>query len=135
MALITWGRKHSVGVKVLDDQHKVLIESLNEFHAAMIKGQAQTVAAPLLEKLVKHARDHFSDEERMMQTTNYPGLPQHRALHQDITRRVGEYQQLAKRGDSTMYLPLLHFMRDWLNDHLTQEDQKYSSWLNEHGIS
>ena len=43
MALLTWDGKYSVGVKPMDSQHTVLFGLLNDLHAAMMKGQAQSL--------------------------------------------------------------------------------------------
>ncbi len=43
MALMTWNDSFSVGIKTIDDQHIVLVETLNDLHAAMMKGQAKTL--------------------------------------------------------------------------------------------
>ena len=38
---------------------------MNDLHAAMMKGQAQSLTGPLLQKLVDYTRTHFEDEEAM----------------------------------------------------------------------
>ena len=74
MALMTWSGKHSVGVNALDSQHKTLMRVLNELHAASMQGKVREIAGPLLRLAVSLANEHFSDEERLMETTRYPGL-------------------------------------------------------------
>ena len=51
MPLVTWSDKLSVGVKAIDEQHTVLFDTINELHAAMMKGQARAVAGQILNKL------------------------------------------------------------------------------------
>ena|ERR1035438_824133 len=133
MALLTWSNKYSVGVKAIDDQHATFLRMVNELHAAMIRGQAQSVAGPLLRKLANYARDHFSTEEKLMETAKFPGLAQHRAKHQELLARVGEYVARYEKGDHTIFVPLLKFLGDWLTNHLQQTDQEYEQWLNDHG--
>ena len=134
MALLTWNNKFSVGVQSLDDQHKRLIGILNELHAAMMKGQAQSVAGPLLDKLLNYALEHFSTEERMMSDAKFAGLAQHRASHQELAGNVGDYVVRYRKGDSAMYVQLLNFLRDWLTNHMQKEDQEYGPSLNRLGI-
>jgi len=134
MPLITWSSKYSVGVKNLDEQHQVVVNLLNELHAAMLKGQAQSMAGALLPKIASHAREHFSTEERLMESTKFPGLAEHRAEHRALVAKAEEYGARHKRGDNTMYLELLNFMRDWLTFHMQNVDKKYTVWMNEHGI-
>ena len=134
MPLMTWSSKFSVGVIALDSQHTLLFGILNELHDAMMKGQAQSVASPLLTNLLSGASNHFSTEERLMESTKYPGLAEQRAEHQKLISSVEDYIARFKEGDNTMYRGLLFFMRDWLIDHMVHIDQKYTVWMHEHGV-
>jgi hemerythrin len=134
MALLTWSSKYSVGVTALDSQHNVLFGILNDLHGAMLKGQAQTRTGPLLRKLVEYTRNHFSAEESMMVGTKYPGLAKHRVEHHELTRQVENYLTRFERGEVSLNLQLLNFLRDWLNNHIMKEDHQYGPWLNEHGV-
>lgn len=134
MALLTWSNKYSVGVKVLDNQHAAFLRMLNELHGAMMKGQAQAVVGPLLRKLVNYAREHFSTEERLMETAKYPGLAKHREEHRELTGKIAEFVGRFDRGEDSLNIHLLNFLRDWLNNHILKEDHQYGPWLNEHGV-
>ena len=134
MALLTWTSKYSVGVKALDEQHTAFMGLLNELHAAMMKGEANAVAGPLLNRLIGLVRQHFSSEEALFQSTKYPEAVRHSALHQDLNRQIEQYMARFKQGDRALYLELLRFLRDWLSQHMLEEDQKYTEWLHEHGV-
>jgi hemerythrin-like metal-binding protein len=134
MEFMTWSDKLSVGVKSLDDQHTVLIETLNELHAAMMKGQARAVAGKLLHTLVDYTRDHFAAEEAMMEVAKYPALPVHRLKHKELTKQVEEYVARFEKGDITLSVQLLDFLSNWLTTHIQGDDQKYGPCLNECGI-
>lgn len=133
MALMTWSGKHSVGVNALDSQHKTLMRVLNELHAASMQGKVREIAVPLLRLAVSLANEHFSDEERLMETTRYPGLASHRELHRELTGRLAEFVARHEKGDSAVYTQLLYFLRDWLINHMQTEDQQYAPWLRSHG--
>jgi hemerythrin-like metal-binding protein len=134
MPLLTWSSKYSVGVKELDEQHTQFIGIINELHAAMLKGQAQSIAGVPNPKLMNYATNHFATEERLMERTKFPGLAEHRAEHLKMIGHVEDFVARHKRGDTTMYLELLQFVRDWQTDHMMQVDKKYTLWLNEHGV-
>lgn len=134
MSFMTWNENLSVGVHALDDQHTVLVETLNDLHAAMMKGQARTITGKLLHSLVDYTRDHFAAEEKMMAATGYPELPQHRIKHQDLTKQVEEFVGRYEKGDITLSVNLLNFLSDWLTKHIQGDDQKYGPWMNEHGV-
>ena len=134
MALMTWSSKYSVGVEILDNQHKALLSILNEFHAASMNGRAKEVAGRLMRQIVSLANEHFSTEQRLMESTKYPGLADHRAKHQELAARLAEFVSLHEKGDTTMYTQLLYFMRDWLSKHMQTEDRDYAPWMASHGV-
>lgn len=135
MALLNWSSKYSVGVKILDDQRRTLLEILNELHAAMMKGQAQKIAGPLLRRLREHTREHFPTEERLMESAKFPGLAQHREHHRGLVEKVEEFIARHEKGDGGIYLPLLNFLRDWQTCHLLQHDREYIPYMTERGIN
>ena len=134
MALVKWRKKYSVGVKTLDNQHRGLMRVLNELHAAAMQGKVGEVAGPLLSQVFCASREHFSTEEGLMESTKYPGLAEHRAIHRKLITKVSEFLARHDEGDITSYVQLLYFVRDWFRDHMTEEDQKYSAWMNDHGV-
>ncbi len=133
MALLTWSSKYSVNVGSLDSQHNVLFGILNDLHEAMMKGQAQKMTGELLGKLVKYTREHFTAEEALMASTGYPELAQHRIKHSDLIKQVDEFSARYERGETALNLQLMNFLRDWLSNHIQNEDQKYGPWMNAHG--
>ena len=134
MALITWNDSLSVGVRSIDKQHGVLVELLNELYDAMTKGQAMCVTGRLLERLLRYARIHFSHEESLMQAAQYPGLALHQLQHHILARQVEDYYERLERGEIAVSVHLLHFLRDWLTQHIQKDDHAFGPWLNDHGI-
>ena len=134
MALLTWNTSYSVGVKTLDSQHTTLFDILNDLHSAMMKGQAHAMTGQLLRKLVDYTRSHFLAEEKMLEVSKYPGLANHRLLHRDLMKQVEDYSTRFERGEITLNLHLLNFLREWLSNHIRKVDHEYGPWLNEHGM-
>lgn len=135
MALLKWSDKYSVGVNSIDQQHSGLFAMVNELHDAMMKGQAKGVTEGLLKKLVKYTEEHFSYEERAMETTWYAGLASQRKRHNELTGQVKEFMARYERGDSTINVELLRFLSDWLTKHIQFEDKQYGPWMKQHGVS
>lgn len=135
MALLTWNTRYSVGVRALDSQHTALFDILNDLHGAMMKGQAQQMTGPMLRKLVDYTRTHFQAEEGMLAAARYPGLEKHKVLHRDLMKQVEDYSTRFERGEITLNLHLLNFLRDWLTNHIQKVDREYGPWLNERGMN
>jgi hemerythrin len=129
MALVTWNKKDSVGVKELDDQHEALIKFLNQLHAASMAGKAHEVANPALPRLLKLVNEHFSAEEKLMVSIRFPGLAAHRSRHREIAEKLAEIAALGEKGDTAAYVQLLYFTRNILARHIHEEDQKYAQWM------
>jgi len=134
MALMTWNGKFSVGVEKLDEQHHVLFEILNDMHAAMMKGSAQSMTASLVKNLVEYTRTHFKVEEALMATTNYPGIEAHCVQHRALMKQGERYAGRFERGEITLNPHLLSFLRDWLTNHIQRVDQEYGPWMNDRGV-
>ncbi|MGD0097197.1 MAG: bacteriohemerythrin [Terracidiphilus sp.] len=134
MPLVVWSDKLSVGIKNIDEQHTVLFDTINELHAAMIKGQARTIVGELLARLLTYTRNHFSDEERMLESSGYPDLPQHRVLHRNLTKQVEDYIARFQSGDLTLSTDLAGFLSDWLKKHIQGTDQLYGPYMNQRGV-
>ncbi len=129
MVLINWKKKYSVGVEALDNQHKTLIEILNEFHAYMLKGQGGNIAGQVMLRLKSHAHEHFPAEERLLESIKFPGLARHREYHRELKEKLEEFIARHENGDHGMYISLLHFIRDWQSRHLLQQDREYIPYL------
>lgn len=134
MALMTWNDSFSTGVRAMDEQHKGLVNTLNELHAAMLAGQSNGVTGKLLTALVKYTHEHFTAEEALMTRTRYPKLAAHCGKHRDLTGQVEHFVQRYERGEIALNLDLLMFLRDWLLNHIQKEDRDYGPWLNQNGV-
>lgn len=134
MALLEWDDSLSVGVPSIDAQHLVLVEALNELHDAMMNGQGQAHTGPLLDTLMAYTHGHFATEEAMLEAAGYAHLDEHRAHHRALTRQVKDYRERFERGEATVNLRLLSFLRDWLTNHIQKEDKAYAPALMELGL-
>lgn len=134
MPLIEWEDNLSVGVQEIDAQHKVMIGILNELNDSMMLGQPRDKTKSLLHRLVSHAREHFAAEEAMMGETGYLRLEEHREQHRELIRKILIYVGRFERGEATLNLYLMDFLRDWLKIHILEEDKAYGLSTKERGF-
>jgi hemerythrin len=134
MAFMTWNDTLAVGVKAMDDQHKMLVKAVNDLFDAMSAGKTSTVMGPLLTSLVDYTHYHFAAEEAMLLQAKYPALTDHRGLHKELTKQVEDYVCRFKGGEIGMGTDLIEFLRGWLTQHIKKEDRPYGQWLNQHGV-
>ena len=135
MFSFNWKSGYCVGIDQLDAQHRALMSHLNELHEVMMGGNANDAASALILKLVVLAQEHFATEERLMDSTGFPGLAVHRARHRELASKLGEFIARYELGDEVVYGQFMYFVRDWLARHMLNEDHEYAPWLIAHGIS
>ncbi len=135
MALMDWNPTLSVKVRKFDDQHKKLVELLNQLHDGMKAGQGNAVLGNVLQSLITYTATHFKDEEQVMQANGYPDLPRHKAEHEKLVKQVLDLQKKFQAGGGVLTLTVLSFLKDWLFTHIQGEDKKYGVFLNAKGIS
>ena len=103
MALMTWTDKLSVGVGVIDDDHKKLVGMVNELYDAMQAGHGKEKLGRILDDLVKYTKFHFAREEKFFAETGYPAAGPHKQQHEALTRQVLDVQKNTTRGPPPRY--------------------------------
>ena len=134
MAFIDWSQQYSVGVRQFDDQHKKLIALVNELHEAMKSGKGKEVLAHVLGELVSYTRTHFKAEEQLMQIHAYPDAAAHRQLHEELTEKAVALKRDLEAGNSMLTLPVMDFLKTWLQNHIMGTDKKYTAFFNGKGV-
>ncbi|MEW6650980.1 MAG: bacteriohemerythrin [Chloroflexota bacterium] len=128
MSLIRWEERYSVRVPHLDQQHRHLVDLINQLYDAMRVGKGQIEMVGILDQLVEYTRNHFSSEEAFMRRQGFPGYAEHRAAHQRLTQQVLDFQTQYKSGEIGLSIPVIHFLRDWLVNHILGDDMDYSTY-------
>ena len=135
MPLMTWTEKMSVGVRVLDDDHKNLVAMVNELYDSMQAGHSREALGGILDRLVSYTKMHFSREETFFAQTKYPAADGHKQEHADLTKQVLEVQRKYAAGtNAALSIDVLQFLKNWLVRHIQGSDQKYRPHLNAGGV-
>ena len=136
MPLIEWSPVFNVNVKKSDDQHKKLVELINQLHDSMKAGQANASLGNILQSLITYTATHFKEEEQMLQLNGYPDLVKHKAIHAEFVKKVIEIQKKFQESASgaVLSMGILSFLKEWLMGHIKVEDKKYGVFLNDKGI-
>ncbi len=134
MSMITWDDLYSVEIQEIDEQHKCLVEIMNELYTALANRSNPELVGDVLDKLVDYTRIHFAVEETLMRLFHYEDYDNHKAIHDTIVARVEDFQGKYHAGDTHVGMELLMFLRDWLFDHISKEDKMYSKTFHKAGV-
>ena len=132
---VTWKDEYSVGIAQLDDDHRKLLNLINQFQTAVHYKTGEEFERRIMEELIDYTRTHFRREEELMQRYGYPELGPHRAEHAEMISRVENMVQKYKDEGYESFAGVADYLRDWLINHINGTDQGYSAFLRGKGVS
>ena len=131
--MIHWRKKMSVDGGVIDQDHKHLIEIINQFEKFAERGLTREQGMEILFTLKFYAKTHFRREEGLQLRVNYPFYEGHKKEHQDLLKQLDELIKNVET-DSDTPLGALAFrtselLQHWLLDHVLHSDLKLSDYI------
>jgi hemerythrin-like metal-binding protein/PAS domain S-box-containing protein len=126
---LKWSDAYSVNIASMDSQHKTLFQYLDELEAAE-KMKNYASVKEIINKLVAYTVNHFKDEEELFKNSKYPYTATHIKAHEDIIRDVSVYKQDIDNGNEEVTFELIHYLRNWLVNHIYRVDKKYTLYIN-----
>lgn len=127
---IKWTEDLSVGVDVLDEDHKKLIGMLNTLFAAGMAGVADAMLTKTLDELEDYTHFHFEREIQFLEEHDYPSLEPHKFQHEKLIKELKSYtDKVRERGTDGMSADVMMFLRTWLINHIKEHDLQYATYL------
>jgi len=121
---IEWNDNMSVGNPAIDRDHKMLVQYVNEMHAAMATGKGKDLLGVILGKLVKYTQEHFGREEIIWKAGHYVDFNKHKQQHVDLLHTVADFKKKFDSGSVALTLDVMNFLRDWLTNHILKSDKE-----------
>ena len=123
---IGWTEDLSVGVKQIDDQHKIWFQKADQLFEAGKAGKAKEFISQMLEFLDEYTKLHFSDEEKYMLEIRYPEYDVQKKLHDGF---IAELAKLKKEfaqsgGNLVVIINANKMVINWLVNHISTQDKK-----------
>jgi hemerythrin len=125
-----WTSNLSVGVSLIDDQHKTWFEKAEALFEAGKNNQAKEYVGTLLKFLDEYTKKHFADEETYMLSINYPGYSEQKAAH---TAFISQLAKLRSDYDSSggnlmVIINANQMVLEWLTKHISSMDKKIGAF-------
>lgn len=133
MAYIKWDDKDSVGVKIIDDQHKHFIGLLNALYNCL-KTKNVDKLSDVIKDVTSYADYHFKTEEKYFDKFNYDAADEHKAVHKKMQLKVASFVNKKGSDPIAVGFDLLYFMELWFLIHFKGADKKFAKLFNEHGL-
>jgi hemerythrin len=131
---IRWKEEYSVGITHIDQDHKKLINLLNQFTIAYDHAMSEDFEKKALEELIEYTQYHFDREEKLMRENDYPDFEAHKAKHQEMIEQVSTFVELYNEKGHDAMQEISEFLTVWLINHINGTDKEYTQYLNDKGV-
>jgi hemerythrin len=129
-----WKEEYSMHIQEIDDQHKVIVELLNDLYDAFLRKEHENKTGEILSRLTDYAFMHFKLEEKYFLMFNYHEKVEHKLEHKKFVERVETFKEEFNKNKTALTYKIINFLRDWLSNHIMVSDKKYVPCFRENGL-
>ena len=131
---VEWKQEYSVGIDSIDEQHKRLLNLINQLQTAVDYSTGDQFEREALDELVDYTKTHFKYEEGLMRDNDYPDFEPHKAQHEKMFKKVEEVLAEYEQDHDTAMSNAAEYLKSWLINHINGTDKEYSSYLIGKGV-
>ncbi|MDR2159612.1 MAG: bacteriohemerythrin [Treponema sp.] len=128
---IEWDDRYSIGIPLIDTQHKKLVEMTNNLYECCF-GETKTARQCFKETVqgtVDYVKYHFTAEEKILENIKYPDLRVHKKEHESFVKKILEEVRNFEEGKKFVPFIFVRYLRDWILAHIAVEDKKYAEFI------
>ena len=128
-----WKPSYSVGVELFDKDHQKLFALMLDMYKALNHIPSKGEAKVVLGELKDYTETHFDREEALMKKHDYPDFEAHHAQHEAMKKKIKEFEDKFDEEDVAVSKDALHYMENWLINHIGVTDKQYTDFFNSRG--
>ena len=127
----TFDKSLETGNIAIDNQHKELIDAINNLLNACSQGKGRDEIKNTIKFLTDYTVKHFNDEEKLQKQYNYPDYAAHKKLHDDFKEEVSKIvDEFEENGTSVVLtFKVNNVIASWLIKHIKGEDKKVANYI------
>lgn len=116
------------GVPKLDEQYEEMFRIVRKNQSALKAGTEPDALEEALASLASHLEGHLPMEEAYLNQIAFPGLVEHRRLHQAFLQQVQAFRLRIAERDPQAGLELSQLLFAWIRVHVGKEDPVWSEF-------
>ena len=127
--LIVWKPEYSLGIPIIDEQHRGIVTIINSFYYGMQNKleYSESMLISIIDMMHSYSGIHFKTEEKFLEKFNFPYIAQHRELHYELTNTLPKVSKKSLlNNDPSQFM---EFLKKWWIDHICNEDRKFRDYL------
>jgi len=120
---IVWKPEFTLGIPIIDEQHRGIVSSINSLHYAMQHNIGEAMLHPIIGMVKEYTRIHFHIEEDFLRKDGFPDLAYHQDLHRELTDTLALVEVVSlKENDPHQFMD---FLRLWWIEHICNKDRVF----------
>ncbi len=130
---LAWDDSFKINIDNIDKQHQELVRRVSLLMKTVSRGEVRSRLNEIFEFLNKYTREHFEDEEKLMQEHAYSEYQLHKEEHSKFIDELAELQNKSanKNFDGSYLLILIRSqIVNWLLNHIKIADAKLADVVN-----
>jgi hemerythrin-like metal-binding protein len=131
MAFMEWDESFSIGIAIIDRQHKEIIGLIDRLYGCLKVGDSDARIEGLLKELIELSEVHFKTEEDLFAKFKYSLILEHSVEHMRFKMIAMKFHQDFIDKKIGAPLQILDFLTVWLKDHILGKDRAYAAYLSE----
>jgi len=129
MAFIDWNDDMCIGVPLIDDQHKKLVDLINDIDDASRRFVDPAEVSAYIQRFFEYMMNHIQEEESLMDQSTYKEYYAHVQQHIEFSRKTMEfYKQFIDEHKIDIH-ELLDYLISWFINHTTVMDRTLAKHL------
>lgn len=108
--MFEWNEEYSVGISIIDDDHKKLVSLINDADIAKQNGEKLIEIMKILNDMVLYARRHFKMEQAYMEEFKYLDYQSHKREHLGFTIKALGYSNRMMNGEDHLIGEVLEYL-------------------------
>ena len=118
-----WIPEYNTGIDVIDDQHKRILDYINEI-VEIGDNTDRARIGQILDNIIDYTQSHFTFEESLQEEAEYKYRVPHKRVHDLFIKKIESYRTRFEDGHS-IEDELHDVLSKWLINHIQHDDADY----------
>ena len=131
---IHWEPEHSIGIAIIDSQHKELVNFVNSLISLSNVSLAdrKKYTQKILSAAENHMENHFDTEMEILSKTRYEKLADHKKEHDKLLGKIAEIQhELEREEENIDFYYVAITLKEYFLSHILLYDKEAIDFFKE----
>ena len=127
--LIEWRDEFRIGLPEVDEEHRLLIDAINQLHRELVVGAALVRVTGAIGDIHAAIASHFALEEKEMAALRYDGFVAHKTDHERLLDEILDILDEVVATGRYEPAALSARLSAWFVEHFRTQDARLHRWL------